>query len=219
MVPGGRGMIFSVRSDGSLRLYRHTSWLNGTAAWKNPVGDVINFGGWNRFRTVLGSSDGQLFAIRGDGVMQWYRYLVDDVGNGEWSAASTSVIGRHFDRYPRIFGGWDGVIYAIDGDGFLHWFKYLAQDGSTGPDAWAWGGRGARIAEDDWKQLVDVWADEDGVIYATQQGGTLYWFRYLAGDGTNEASAWPTTAKGWRSAAAGTGTGTAARRSSPTPMA
>jgi hypothetical protein len=49
-----------------------------------------------------------------------------------------------------------------------------------------------------------LWADPDGVIYGVEQGDTLEWMRYAAGDGTNGPNAW---ANGGNPNSIGTGWG------------
>ncbi|SHE68304.1 N,N-dimethylformamidase beta subunit family domain-containing protein [Streptoalloteichus hindustanus] len=197
MVPGGDGVIYSVRSDGSLLWYRHRDWLNGTFDWaNNGNGVAIDDGGWNEFRTVLAAADGQLFGLRGDGTLRWFRHTADKAtGQGTWHPRSGSVIGAGFDRYPRVFGGWNGVLYAIDPDGRLFWYRYLAGDGSDGAGAWANGGAGARISDGNWKPIIGYAADPQGVIYGVQRGAVLLWWRYLTGDGTNGPGAWANNGK------------------------
>ncbi|MGC7093976.1 N,N-dimethylformamidase beta subunit family domain-containing protein [Amycolatopsis lurida] len=183
LVPGGDGVIYGIQADGTLLWYRHAGWAAGTGDWSNATGRPIG-DGWNRFSTVLAAADGQLFGVQPDGVVRWYRYVVTNgaTGEGHWQRGDGPVIGEGFHRFPRVFGGWDGVLYGVDDDGALWWYRYLAGDGSAGSQAWARGGNGAIIGSG-WKPFVRLFADPRGVIFGVRQGGDLFWWRYLAGNG------------------------------------
>jgi N,N-dimethylformamidase beta subunit-like protein/tachylectin len=190
MVGGGDGIVYSVRTDGTLLWYRHLGWQTGEYVWSPGSGRTIG-SGWHMFDQVLAGAEGQLFGFTGDGSVWWHRYVLtdSDTGEGDWAPNTSSIIGSGFDAFAYVFGGWDNVIYAVDAEGDLYWFKYLADDGTNSPGAWANEGKGAKIATDRKSYLLQ-WADPGGVIYSSIQGGDLHWFRYLAGDGTNDAGAW-----------------------------
>ncbi|MCS7482200.1 N,N-dimethylformamidase beta subunit family domain-containing protein [Umezawaea endophytica] len=197
LVPGGTGIVYAIQADGVLLWYRHSGWQTGAASWSNGGGLAIG-SGWQQFKTVLAAADGQLFAIGEDGSMRWYKYQLTDpnTGAGTWHAASGSVIRTGLQAYPRIFGGWNGVFYAIDTSGNLHWFRYLAGNGTNG--AGAWHANSAAVISGGWKQYYAVFADPNGVIFGIAQGGNLlYWWRYLAGDGTNGVGAWTNGGQPW----------------------
>ena len=91
--------------------------------------------GWAAFETVLAGADGTIFAMRGNGDLLWYRYIVADLttGRGSWAPRSGSRIGTGFTRFPRLFGGYDNVIWGIDPAGYLYRYQYLRKDGLLAP--------------------------------------------------------------------------------------
>ena len=189
LVPGGNGIIYGVQADGGLMWYRNTGWQNGTSAWANGgVGQEIGTG-WQRFRTVLASEDGQLFAFMADGTLRWYKWVVTNpaTGAGSWAGGGTGpVIGTGFNAYPRLFGGWDGVIYGVDDNGTMWWFQYTAGNGSGGGAAWANNGVPVNIGSG-WKEIKRLWADPAGVIFGVRHAGELRWWRFL---GTGGSVSW-----------------------------
>ncbi len=75
LVPDGDGVIYGVQADGRLLWYRHIGWSAGEPnAWANASeGRVIGRSGWNQFRALLATEDGQLFGFRPRGEVVWHR--------------------------------------------------------------------------------------------------------------------------------------------------
>jgi hypothetical protein len=184
LIPGGNGIIYGIQSDGILYWYRHLGWANGTLTWSNSgTGRKIGID-WHQFRIVVAAADGQIFAVRPNGDLLWYRYILSNstTGAGTWHAASGSRIGYGW-NFPRVIGGWNNVLYAEDGEGNLYWYKYIGNDGSF---RWATNS-GSKIGSD-WKQHNYLFADPNGVIYGLQSvSGSLTWYRYL---GTTGSPTW-----------------------------
>ncbi len=176
LVPGGDGIIYAVQADGLLVYYRHSGWLTGSGVWSNGGGLVIG-DGWQQFKTVLASEDGQLFGITQDGEARWYKRLFTEVatGAGSWHPNSGASVLTGLEGFPRMFGGFDGVLYGVDTDGDLHWFKYQGGDGST-----EWHPKSGEVIGSGWKQYYALWAGPNGVIFGIRQGSSLlHWWRYL----------------------------------------
>jgi hypothetical protein len=190
LVAGGAGVIYAVQADGVLRWYRHAGWTTGGVSWSNGVGREID-AGWHRFATVLAGADGQLFGVSADGRVRWFRWELTDpeTGAGAWHLNSGQVIHDGFGRYPRLFGGYDGALYGVRADGSLWWFRYLAGDGSVDADAWALGGVGQRIGHG-FQRYPQLFAAPSGVVFGAEVAGKLYWWRYLAGDGSAGDGSW-----------------------------
>src|SRR5205807_414097 len=89
----------------------------------------------------------------------------------------------------QFFGGPDNVIYAIAPNGDLYWYKYVAGNGTAGAGAWVNNAAGAKIGSGQ-HPYVTHFASAGGVIYSIRQGASLWWSRYLAGNGTNGPGAW-----------------------------
>lgn len=192
IVAAGRGVIYAIQADGSLRWYRHAGWTTGGTNWSNGVGREIGTD-WHTFRVVLAGAEGQLYTVSGDGSVRWWCYDLADPdggdGAGTWRNGSGSVVHDGFDDYPRVFGGYDDVLYGIRADGTLWWHHYEAGDGTDGPDAWAFGGEAQQIGTG-FHRFPDVAAAPSGVVVGAEIAGVLSWWRYLAGDGTNGPGAW-----------------------------
>jgi hypothetical protein len=113
-----------------------------------------------------------------NGNLVWYKYL----GANQWDPESGSVIYPNFSSAGEIcFCGSSGVIYLINASGQLLWFKDLANDGSG--SNWA-PNSGNCISEVDWNKFSSVTAGGDGIIYAVDAMGDLYWYKDCADDGT-----------------------------------
>ncbi len=190
LVPGGDGVIYALYADGRLKWFKHLGRDNGAYDWADGNGREIG-SGWQIHPTVLASQDGQIFGFCGDGTIWWHKWVLTNAatGAGYWAPGTNAVIHEGFGKYAYVFGGWDGIFYAVDAQGDMYWYRYLAGDGSSGPDAWANGGVGQRIASGQ-RQYDGYFADQNGVIYGMRHGAVLDWFRYLAGDGSTGPGAW-----------------------------
>jgi N,N-dimethylformamidase len=73
LVPGVNGAIYCIQADGGLVWYRNTGWQTCNSGCANG-GAVVQLGsGWQQFRTVLASENGQLFGFMVDGTVRWYQ--------------------------------------------------------------------------------------------------------------------------------------------------
>lgn len=191
LIGGGNGVIYAIQADGRLLWYRNLGWATSSPSWAN-AGTARQIGtGWAMFETVLAGADGTIFAMRGNGDLLWYRYVVADwtTGRGSWAARSGSRIGTGFTKFPRLFGGYDNIIWGIDPGGSLYRYQYLRNDGLVAPGAWLGGTR----VGNGWNTVADAVADTGGVIYA--QNGSLRWYRYV--DGRWATGTGRTIASGW----------------------
>jgi N,N-dimethylformamidase len=196
LVGGGSGVIYAVQADGRLLWYRHQGWLTSTSSWTNNGTPRQIGSGWAGFATVLAGADGTIFAVRGNGDLLWYRYVLTNwsTGAGYWAANSGARIGTGFNRFARMFGGYDNVIWGIQGDGGLYRYQYLRKDGTSGSGAWA----GGNLVGTSWQVTADVAADVGGVIYTLN--GSLRWYRYVngawaSGSGRTIGSGWSDTSQ------------------------
>lgn len=196
LVGGGSGVIYAVQADGQLLWYRHLGWVTSTTSWTNRGVPRLIGSGWAQFAAVLAGADGTIFAIRGNGDVLWYRYVLTDwtTGAGYWARNSGARIGYGFDRFVRYFGGYDNVIWGIEGGGNLYRYQYLRKDGTTGGGAWA----GGNLVGTSWHVTSDAVADTGGVVYTSN--GSLNWYRYVngawaAGSGRTIGSGWSDTSQ------------------------
>ncbi|NBE52412.1 N,N-dimethylformamidase beta subunit family domain-containing protein [Streptomyces boluensis] len=185
LVPGGNGIIYGIQADGNLYWYRHVNWSSGTpASWANSGAGRLIGTSWHKFRIVLAAADGQIFAFLPNGDLLWYRYILSNIstGAGSWHSASGTRIGTQW-NFPRVIGGWNNVLYAEDANGDLRWYKYTGVNGSFG---WA-ANSGSKIGSQ-WQTYTQLFADPNGVIFGTEHGSALSWFRYLGSGGFSWAN-------------------------------
>jgi N,N-dimethylformamidase beta subunit-like protein/tachylectin len=187
LVPGGNGIFYAIQADGTLLWYRHSGWTNGALTWAAGGSGRVIGSGWAQFVTVLASADGQLFALRADGTLLWYRYILTDsnTGAGSWHPASGSHIGSGFNKFARLIGGWNGVLYGLTATGEMYWYRYAANNGTN-----QWGAGSGKQIGSGWSQYPWLSADPNGVIYGARYGGLLRWWRYVVSSTTTGAGYW-----------------------------
>jgi Tachylectin len=116
------------------------------------------------------------------GDLLWYQHLGRSAGTENWAnGGGAKQVGTGW-NFKQVFAADDGVIYAIDQAGALLWFQHLGR--SDGTVNWANGG-GAQQVGNGWEIYKQVFAADDGVIYAIDEAGALLWYRHLGrSDGT-----------------------------------
>lgn len=123
-------------------------------------------------------------------------YHVDDFGqmrrwsypaplDGSGAAAWTQqVLGSGWSGLNVVSGG-DGVLYTIDGGGDLRWYK---DDGAyTGGSDVDWDPGSGSLIGTGWSRFTRVFSAGQGVIYAIDSSGALYWYAY---QGTAGSAVW-----------------------------
>ncbi|MFO0557873.1 MAG: tachylectin-related carbohydrate-binding protein [Polyangiales bacterium] len=88
-------------------------------------------------------------------------------------------------QYGQVGSGWsfrdvtnDGsVMYAVDTSGNLHWYRH---DGHYDVYAGHWGPRAGTVVGGGWNSFRHLVAGGDGVLYAVDGAGTMYWYRHNA---------------------------------------
>lgn len=118
-----------------------------------------------------------LYAIRDDGTLNWYRHLGRYKRSFEWDPPKQ--VGTGWSGFNAVFGGGDGVIYVIRPDGKLVWYYHDGRN--QGSFQWS----GPKEVGTGWQGFSRVFAGEGGVIYVVQSNGDLIWYRHLGRrDGT-----------------------------------
>lgn len=133
------------------------------------LGGVTQWGGQDW--PVEGRMSRNLYAVRGDGTLWWYRHPGRFRLTQEWDAPRQ--VGTGWAGLPAIFGGGDGVVYVIRTDGTLAWYFHDGRNQGT----FDW--RGPAVVGSGWGQFRAVFAGDGGVIYAITQDGRLLWYRHL----------------------------------------
>ncbi|MEU4677887.1 N,N-dimethylformamidase beta subunit family domain-containing protein [Micromonospora sp. NPDC023737] len=177
VVGGGNGVIYGVRSDGSLIWYRHEGWATATTGWATGSGRVIG-AGFNQFVNVFGGLDGSLYGLRADGTIRRYRYVCSNLetGEGSWIGGSGIQIGSGFAKYPRM-AGFNGYFYGITANGDVYAYRF-------NPAIGTWINGSGTLLSGFNSKTYQMFADDAGVVY-TVKYGTITWRK-------NNGSAWTT---------------------------
>lgn len=179
----------------------HRAWIDPTTvAWEVPT--HVDFGGdnrnqffqflhhtredavmggithWgNRAWPAEGRMSANLYLIRPNGNLDWYRHNGRYRRAYEWDAAKR--VGTGWAGFRAVFAGGDGVIYAIAQDGTLLWYYHEGRN--QGSAQW----QGPKTVGSGWHTFTRVFAGDGGVIYGVHPDGTLLWYRHLGRrDGT-----------------------------------
>jgi hypothetical protein len=105
---GGKGVIYAITNDGTLKWLRHKAYLTGEGletrgAWEGPK-DVGR--GWGDVEKVFSSGDGVIYTITQDGKLWWIRHYAYMDGRGlessnAWSARKE--VGRGWTDPVNVF--------------------------------------------------------------------------------------------------------------------
>jgi hypothetical protein len=138
------------------------------------LGGVTSWGGQDW--PVEGRMAPNMYTVRRDGTLWWYRHDGRPRFNTEWQSKQ---VGTGWGDFHSVFGGGDGVLYAIRKDGVLLWYHHDGRNQGT----FDW--RGANEVGTGWAGFQRVFAGDGGVVYAITTDGRLLWYRHLGRrDGT-----------------------------------
>jgi len=163
IVPAGDGILYAIDTDGRLKWHRHSGYLDGSVSWsgpidvsptqKSPLGPRFSKT-WTNFKQVFSGGQGVLYAVTGDGVLQWYRHRGYLTGTPDWEGPRN--VGTGWQDFTRVFATGDGNIYAMKLTGEVLWYKHAGyKDGSV-----SWQGP-VQIAAD-WKDFIFVFPQLSG---------------------------------------------------------
>lgn len=132
---------------------------------------------------------GSLYGIDTHGNLYCYQHTGYFTGAAVWQYGT--IVGTGWGGFTQVFSG-SGVIYGITGSGQLLWYRHDGFDTCDGTStAGAW--EGAKVVGGGWGGFKQVFAGADGVIYAIDGSGNLFWYRhdgYLTGAGAYTPGAW-----------------------------
>lgn len=169
--------------------------LGGASAATRPA-DITGFDPVQRFVRLVPGGNGIIYAIQTDGHLFWYRHADWRGGTNTWSNGGGLRIGTGWQRFSTVLGAADGQLFAVRGNGDVLWYRYVLSDPNSGAGDWA--PNSGTVIGTGFQRFGRLFGGFDNVIYGVDDNGSLWWYRYLAGDGTNGAGAW-----------AGSGTGAA----------
>jgi hypothetical protein len=138
---------------------------------------------------------GIIYAIRPAGSLHWYKEENRSGENGPnaqsgWAPNSGSQISFGWQIFDEVMYGGDGIIYAISPAGNLHWYREENRSGGNGPNAqsgWV-PGSGSQISFG-WQIFRHVFHGGEGIIYAVDRHGRMFWYRDVDRNGGNGAAA------------------------------
>jgi hypothetical protein len=164
VLPAGGAAIYALRSDGSVRWYRHDGFNDGSPVWLG--GHEVNTG-WHIFERVVPGGHGVLYGIQPDGTLRWYRDFDFLGGSGGVNIRGGMSIGSGWTMFTHVFTAGKGVLYGVESDGSLYWYRHYGfGDGSVG-----WSHR-TKVGGG-WGEFVTVFGAGEGVIFALTRDGTL----------------------------------------------
>lgn len=145
-----------------------------------------------RFLRLVGGGNGVIYAVQADGTLLWYRHADWLTGGGTWSngagTALPPVAGAPFNEYVNVLASADGQIFGFRADGQVVWYRWQLTNTTTGAGSWAAGS--GSVIHSGFGSFARVIGGWNGVIFALDDVGTMFWFRYPAGDGTAGSAAW-----------------------------
>jgi|GEM_PF-2165938 hypothetical protein len=120
---------------------------------------------------VEGRMSRNLYTVRADGTLWWYRHPGRFRLDSEWDPPRH--VGTGWQGLPAIIGGGDGVVYTVRSDGALAWYFHDGRNQGT----FDW--QGPTVVGSGWGGFRSVFAGDGGVIYAITTDGRLLWYRHL----------------------------------------
>jgi hypothetical protein len=164
--------VFRVNTVGEMYLYQHLEPENGVLSWASSQPLISN--GW-LFGLPVAGPDGNIFAAWIDGALRRYRW--NGTGWDTFAGAGHEVIEPSgWERYNtaeyknRITIDAEGHIYTVEPDGNLHWRSY---DTTTRTMR-------HRVIDDGWGRYNLIVAAGRGVLFARDNAGRLFRYRYHA---------------------------------------
>jgi hypothetical protein len=169
--------IYGIVENGELLWYFHQGADNGSFLWANGGQRVVVGSGWNDGLKVFKGSprgeDGVIYRVDSGGDLLWYRHFGYAVGSKSWAGAKK--VGSGWQSARLVFAAGDGIIYMIHNNGDLLWYRHLGYD--NGNMEWANGGGSAKVGSG-WSNIRLAFSGGNGVIYAIDEHGDLYWYRH-----------------------------------------
>jgi N,N-dimethylformamidase len=137
-----------------------------------------------RFIQLLPGGSGIIYAIQADGTLLWFRHTSYLSGAATWAnGGAARVIGSGWNMFRTVLAGETGELLGFMPDGSIRWYQYVVTNLTTGAGYWANGGAGPVIGSG-FNNFPRVFGGWDGVIYAVDDSGQLWWYQYTAGNGS-----------------------------------
>jgi len=181
-------VLYGLRHDGGVDWYRQASpGAPGTP--ENWQGPVRTHEGFKDYLKIFPGGGNDLYALRRDGVLQWWTHDDFNTGGPGWTGPRDITFGWNDPLILSVTPGGNRVLYRLDdrhefGNGGLTWLRH---DGvTTGFDANAWSG--PVVVHSEFAQFVRLFSVNEGVVYGVTADGRLMWHRHKGF--RNGASVW-----------------------------
>jgi hypothetical protein len=169
--------IYGISDNGDLNWYFHQGAHNGSALWANGGQRVKVGNGWNEglrvFKGDPHGNDGVIYRVDSQGDLYWYKHLGHATGSQDWIHGKK--VGNSWQDVRIAFAAGAGIVYVIDKNGDLRWYRHLGYGDGSG--TWANGGIGSKVGVG-WGGMRFAFAGGNGIIYAIDRQGDLYWYRH-----------------------------------------
>lgn len=193
---GRNGTIYALHDEGNLHWFRHTDFAGGTSSWSGGGAPRALGSGWNQLYAAMGSNNGVIYTIDGEGKLRWFQHLGHEDGSDRWANNGNGlVIGEGWLDFTFVAAGDDGVLYAQDAAGDLRWYKHTGH--ATGARSWQ-NEAGSKVGSG-WQSVDWFGVSSGGVIYArTRSDGNLLFYKHLGyQDGSGSWAPSPQVGEGW----------------------
>src|SRR5215469_15382470 len=192
-VSGGHGLIVAGHGDGrpglARRRFLQASAVTAAAVavpaallGATPAAAAGTYDPLQRFIQLVPGGNGIIYAIQADGTLLWYRHTGFQTGAATWASGGGRVIGSGWNMFRTVLAAANGQLFGFMPDGSIRWFQYVTTDLNTGAGYWAGGGSGPVIGSG--FTFPRVFGGWNGVIFALDDSGQLWWYQYTAGNGT-----------------------------------
>jgi N,N-dimethylformamidase len=143
-----------------------------------------------RFVRLVAGGAGVIYAVQADGVLRWYRHAGSTTGGTSWSNDVGRDIGTAWHQFTTVLAGADGQLFGLSADGTVRWYRWELSDPDAGDGEGEWHPESGVVIHDGFGRYPRVFGGYDGVLYGVEVDGSLWWHRYLAGDGSAGDDAW-----------------------------
>lgn len=174
--------MFGVEQSGQLRRFQlDTTTALIESPTVTPIGGVVGTG-WGSFAELHATRASVVYAVSGDGAIDWYRE--DDVARGPngWAGPNRVHAPRGLwalgESYETVNAG-NGSLYQIrqhaDGFRFRRSLELMSHAGIA--DGSGVFGDSSLVAAE-WPSYAQVFGGDGGVIYGIDAAGDLFWHRH-----------------------------------------
>ncbi|RDI21687.1 N,N-dimethylformamidase beta subunit family domain-containing protein [Lentzea flaviverrucosa] len=141
-----------------------------------------------RLLQIVPGGNGIIYTLYADGRIKWFKHLGRDNGTYNWASGDGREIGSGWQIHTNVLADQNGQLFGLCGDGTMWWHKWVLTNPATGEGYWAPGTN--NVIHRGFGQYSYVFGGWDGKFYAVDAHGDMYWFHYIAGDGSNGPGAW-----------------------------